>query len=97
MEIDSILEKAKKILIERENEKQKELIQIQRDKTIIEAGLCPKCGEKLIKITENTDKFINDNNLNHFYDDVESIKMCSKDITHFSKIKGYYWDDEDEA
>lgn len=97
MEKDLLLEKANKILIEKRLEQRKQFHKSKRDKRIVEAGLCPCCGE-ILNISQDDSyitNFLKQNNLNTIYDYYNSLKVCSKDVTHFIKTKGTNWDYDD--
>lgn len=97
---DPILEKANEILIEKRIQERIKFHKAKRDKRIIEAGLCPECGEKLhiskdsnyIKeYLKKRDLYKRPNNFDYF----NKIKVCSTDINHYLKVKGGYWHDDE--
>lgn len=96
---DEIYKKAKEILIQKRIKKRELFNKQKRDKRVIEAGLCPCCGEKLILLINHKEikKYIKNNNINinSNYDYYKKLKSCPKDIKHYLSIKGCYFNDEE--
>jgi len=89
---DPILEKANQILIEKRLEQRKQFHKSKRNKRIIEAGLCPECGEKLQTIFKKKE-YIGNPELPYSFKNLISITTCNKNYTHYHKLEHDY-DDE---
>lgn len=92
---DKILEKANKILIKKRLEQRKQYHKAKRDARIVEAGLCPCCGETLTYFNNDSliEQYLKQNKLYAGYDYYDELKFCTKDRNHFEIIKGYNIDD----
>ena len=91
---DDILDKANKILIEKRIKARELFHKIKRDNRIIEAGLCPVCGEELLNYTEynKIEAYLKLNNIFSDYDYFYSLKVCNKDNNHYITLEGALYD-----